>query len=103
MAPFADRLMNDVIELQKRIVDMTLPPEKVAGGAAVLLDDAGRPLAAVALVGVVAVVPESSDPSHHLDLVGRPASHHGGASRWSGFDHRVFYRVMAHELAERGL
>lgn len=27
-------------------------------------------LAAVALVGVLAVVPESSDPSHHLDLVG---------------------------------
>ncbi len=37
--PFADKLMADVTELQKRITDMTFPPEKVVGGAAALMEE----------------------------------------------------------------
>jgi iron uptake system component EfeO len=39
LAPFADKLMADVTELNKRITDLTLPPEKVVGGAAVLMEE----------------------------------------------------------------
>jgi len=39
LAPVADRLMADVTELRKRIEDLTLPPEKVVGGAAVLMEE----------------------------------------------------------------
>ncbi|MBN8919426.1 MAG: iron uptake system protein EfeO [Rhizobiales bacterium] len=39
LTPYADRLMADVTELQKRITGLTLPPEKVVGGAAVLMEE----------------------------------------------------------------
>jgi iron uptake system component EfeO len=39
LAPFADKLMSDVTELRKRITALTLPPEKVVGGAAVLMEE----------------------------------------------------------------
>jgi iron uptake system component EfeO len=39
LAPFADKLMADVTELQKRIRGLTFPPEKVVGGAAVLMEE----------------------------------------------------------------
>ncbi|MBC2885618.1 iron uptake system protein EfeO [Ochrobactrum sp. CM-21-5] len=39
LTPFADKLYADVQELQKRIKDMTFPPEKVVGGAAVLMEE----------------------------------------------------------------
>lgn len=39
LGPVADRLMNDVTELRKRIAELTLPPEKVVGGAAVLMEE----------------------------------------------------------------
>lgn len=39
MGPFADRLMSDVLELQKRLTSLTFPPEKVVGGAAVLMEE----------------------------------------------------------------
>ena len=35
----ADQLMANVLELQKRLVDLTFPPEKVVGGAAVLMEE----------------------------------------------------------------
>jgi triacylglycerol lipase len=41
-------------------------------------------------------------PADHLDLVGQPAAQHASISTRTGFDHRAFYRVMAHELAEQG-
>ena len=37
--PIADKLMADVTELQKRLVSLTVPPEKVVGGAAVLMEE----------------------------------------------------------------
>ncbi|ASV83287.1 alginate-binding protein [Ochrobactrum quorumnocens] len=36
---YADKLYSDVVELQKRIKDMTFPPEKVVGGAAALMEE----------------------------------------------------------------
>ncbi|NTS33485.1 iron uptake system component EfeO [Phyllobacterium sp. YR620] len=39
LGPVADQLMADVTELNKRITDLTLPPEKVVGGAAVLMEE----------------------------------------------------------------
>lgn len=39
LAPVADRLMADVTELRKRITGLALPPEKVVGGAAVLMEE----------------------------------------------------------------
>ncbi|TCQ80115.1 iron uptake system component EfeO [Ochrobactrum sp. BH3] len=36
---YADKLYADVVELQKRIKDMTFPPEKVVGGAAALMEE----------------------------------------------------------------
>lgn len=38
-APVADKLYADVLELQKRVKDLTVPPEKVVGGAAALLEE----------------------------------------------------------------
>lgn len=35
----ADKLMADVLELQKRLSQLTFPPEKVVGGAAVLMEE----------------------------------------------------------------
>ncbi|HEY0201241.1 MAG TPA: iron uptake system protein EfeO [Burkholderiaceae bacterium] len=39
LAPFADKLMANVLELQKRLASLTFPPEKVVGGAAVLMEE----------------------------------------------------------------
>ena len=39
LAPFADKLMADVLELQKRVAALTFPPEKVVGGAAALMEE----------------------------------------------------------------
>jgi len=39
MGPFADKLLANVLELQKRLVALTFPPEKVVGGAAVLMEE----------------------------------------------------------------
>ena len=39
LAPIADKLMADVTDLEKRIADLALPPEKVVGGAAVLMEE----------------------------------------------------------------
>ena len=39
LAPIADKLMADVTDLEKRISDLALPPEKVVGGAAALMEE----------------------------------------------------------------
>ncbi|RIY00839.1 iron uptake system protein EfeO [Aureimonas flava] len=39
LAPIADKLMADVTELETRISDLALPPEKVVGGAAALMEE----------------------------------------------------------------
>ena len=39
LAPIADGLMADVTELQSRIKGLTVPPEKMVGGAAVLIEE----------------------------------------------------------------
>jgi iron uptake system component EfeO len=39
LAPIADKLLADVTELRKRIGGLALPPEKVVGGAAVLMEE----------------------------------------------------------------
>lgn len=39
MAPVADKLLADVQELHGRISELTFPPEKVVGGAAVLMEE----------------------------------------------------------------
>lgn len=39
LTPVADKLMADVTALNKRITDLTFPPEKVVGGAAVLMEE----------------------------------------------------------------
>lgn len=39
LGPVADKLMTDVEDLQGRIEEMALPPEKVIGGAAVLMEE----------------------------------------------------------------
>jgi iron uptake system component EfeO len=39
LAPIADKLMADVRDLQKRVADLTFPPEKVVGGAAALMEE----------------------------------------------------------------
>jgi iron uptake system component EfeO len=41
LAPFADKLNADVIELQKRIAGLTVPPDKMVGGAAALIEEVG--------------------------------------------------------------
>lgn len=37
--PVADKLLADVLTLQKRLTALTFPPEKVVGGAAVLMEE----------------------------------------------------------------
>lgn len=39
LTPYADKLMADVIDLQKRVQALTFPPEKVVGGAAALMEE----------------------------------------------------------------
>lgn len=39
LSPIADKLMSDVLDLRERITGLTLPPEKVVGGAAVLMEE----------------------------------------------------------------
>ena len=39
LAPFADKLMTDVTELHGRIKGLTIPPDKMVGGAAVLIEE----------------------------------------------------------------
>ena len=39
LAPVADKLLADVKELEGRIASLTFPPEKVVGGAAVLMEE----------------------------------------------------------------
>jgi iron uptake system component EfeO len=39
LAPFADKLMADVLDLQGRIKSLTTPPDKVVGGAAALIEE----------------------------------------------------------------
>ena len=39
LAPFADKLVADVLTLQARIKALTVPPEKAVGGAAALLEE----------------------------------------------------------------
>jgi iron uptake system component EfeO len=39
LGPFADKLMADVKELHKRVSGLTLPPDKVVGGAAALMEE----------------------------------------------------------------
>jgi len=39
LAPIADKLLADVTLLHQRITDMALPPEKVVGGAAALMEE----------------------------------------------------------------
>lgn len=39
LAPIADKLMADVEALNQRITDLTLPPDKVVGGAAALMEE----------------------------------------------------------------
>jgi len=39
LAPIADKLLADVTELNKRITDLTFPPDKVVGGAAALMEE----------------------------------------------------------------
>jgi iron uptake system component EfeO len=39
LAPFADKLMADVLELKSRVADLVFPPEKVVGGATALLEE----------------------------------------------------------------
>jgi iron uptake system component EfeO len=42
LAPLADKLDADIKELQSRIKGLTVPPEKVVGGAAVLLEEVAK-------------------------------------------------------------
>jgi iron uptake system component EfeO len=39
LAPLADKLMHDVLDLQKRVAGLTFPPDKVVGGAAALMEE----------------------------------------------------------------
>lgn len=42
LAPFADKLAADVVELQGRIKGLTVPAEKVVGGAAALIEEVAK-------------------------------------------------------------
>ena len=39
LTPFSDKLMADVLDLQKRIAGLTFPPATVVGGSAVLMEE----------------------------------------------------------------
>jgi iron uptake system component EfeO len=41
LGPVADKLNADVADLQKRIAGLTVPPEKMVGGAAALIEEVG--------------------------------------------------------------
>jgi iron uptake system component EfeO len=42
LAPVADKLNKDVLDLQSRIKTLTVPPEKMVGGAAALIEEVGK-------------------------------------------------------------
>ena len=63
----ADTLMADVLELQKRLANLTFPPEKVVGGAAVLMEE----VAATKISG-------EEDRYSHTDLWDFQANFEGG-------------------------
>ena len=42
LTPFADKLVADTAELKKRVEGLTIPPEKVVGGAAVLIEEVAK-------------------------------------------------------------
>ena len=42
LAPLADKLNSDVVELQGRIKTLTIPPEKMVGGAAALIEEVAK-------------------------------------------------------------
>jgi iron uptake system component EfeO len=42
LAPLADKLNNDVVELRTRIKTLTIPPEKMVGGAAALIEEVDK-------------------------------------------------------------
>jgi iron uptake system component EfeO len=42
LAPVADKLTKDVADLQGRIKTLTIPPEKMVGGAAALIEEVGK-------------------------------------------------------------
>jgi iron uptake system component EfeO len=42
LAPIADQLMADLRELQSRVRGLTVPPEKVVGGASALIEEVAR-------------------------------------------------------------
>jgi iron uptake system component EfeO len=39
MTPLADKLLQDTLELQSRVGDLTIPPDKMVGGAAGLIEE----------------------------------------------------------------
>ena len=41
LSSFADKLNTDVVDLQKRSAGLTIPPEKMVGGAAALIEEVG--------------------------------------------------------------
>jgi iron uptake system component EfeO len=42
LAPLADKLDKDVAELRSRVKGLTIPPEKMVGGAAALIEEVGK-------------------------------------------------------------
>ena len=42
LTPFADKLVADTAELKKRVEGLTIPPEKIVGGAAVLIEEVAK-------------------------------------------------------------
>lgn len=42
LTPYADKLLADVEDLNKRIRDLTFPPDKVVGGAAALMEEVAQ-------------------------------------------------------------
>lgn len=63
----ADQLLKNVLELQKRLAGLTFPPEKVVGGAAVLMEE----VAATKISG-------EEDRYSHTDLWDFQANFEGG-------------------------
>ena len=58
LAPFADKLVADMAELQKRIAGLSIPPDKMVGGAAALIEE----VAATKITG-------EEDRYSHADLL----------------------------------
>jgi iron uptake system component EfeO len=42
MKPFAEQLMKDILDLQKRITGLTIEPKNMVGGAAELIEEVGK-------------------------------------------------------------